>query len=318
MGHMVQGITGIPYYYRQFGYEYALDLDGSRTVYFAAIPQLKPGEGEPYSLRDATPEDLSIVQALYNRERAGALVSTRIDERYWRFMIAHDRRESGEGWRTQLILDAGDRPRGYVLTRLTRWADAIAVCGLAVEPGIALVAVLPTVLRALRAQADSLLSTKPDMPSPTNIRFTLGRAHPVYAALGDSLATKYQPPYAWYIRVPDLPGFIRHIAPVLEARLSISAMAGYSGGTRLDFYQGGLRLAFEGGRLEAAEDWRAAVWGPRPQGGFPPLVFLQLLFGHRSLDELRHAFPDVRSNDEAAALLNALFPAQLSWVLPLE
>src|SRR5579883_1557166 len=26
-GHLVQAITGIPYYYRQFGYEYALDLD---------------------------------------------------------------------------------------------------------------------------------------------------------------------------------------------------------------------------------------------------------------------------------------------------
>jgi predicted acetyltransferase len=28
LGHMAQGITGIPYYYRQFGYEYALDQGG--------------------------------------------------------------------------------------------------------------------------------------------------------------------------------------------------------------------------------------------------------------------------------------------------
>src|SRR3569832_712508 len=33
-GAMVQGITGIPYYYRLFGYEYALDLAGERMVYF--------------------------------------------------------------------------------------------------------------------------------------------------------------------------------------------------------------------------------------------------------------------------------------------
>ncbi len=29
-GHKVQVITGIPYYYRQFGYEMALDLTGRR------------------------------------------------------------------------------------------------------------------------------------------------------------------------------------------------------------------------------------------------------------------------------------------------
>ncbi len=31
-GHLVQAITGIPYFYRQFGYEYVLDLDGSRIL----------------------------------------------------------------------------------------------------------------------------------------------------------------------------------------------------------------------------------------------------------------------------------------------
>jgi len=36
-GDLAQGITGIPYYYRQFGYEYALDLDGNRALSFAAI-----------------------------------------------------------------------------------------------------------------------------------------------------------------------------------------------------------------------------------------------------------------------------------------
>src|SRR6476620_12558376 len=57
-GQLAQGITGISYYYRQFGYEYALDLGGRRSVYLAAIPKLKPGETEPYALRDATLADI--------------------------------------------------------------------------------------------------------------------------------------------------------------------------------------------------------------------------------------------------------------------
>jgi len=33
-------------------------------------------------------------------------------------------------------------------------------------------------------------------------------------------------PYAWYIRVPDLPAFIRRIKPVLEKRLALSEEQG--------------------------------------------------------------------------------------------
>jgi predicted acetyltransferase len=45
MGHLVQGITGIPWYYRQFGYEYALDLDGGRIPYwesYSGVERRKP------------------------------------------------------------------------------------------------------------------------------------------------------------------------------------------------------------------------------------------------------------------------------------
>ena len=39
-GELVQVITGIPYFYRQFGYEYALDLEGHRLVAAADVPHV--------------------------------------------------------------------------------------------------------------------------------------------------------------------------------------------------------------------------------------------------------------------------------------
>ena len=38
-GELVQGITGIPYYYRMFGYEMVMPLGGGRAGYPAAGPQ---------------------------------------------------------------------------------------------------------------------------------------------------------------------------------------------------------------------------------------------------------------------------------------
>ena len=57
-GHLVQAITGIPYFYRQFGYEYVLDLEGSRIVPVAAIPEKEGDAPEPYHLRLATLDDV--------------------------------------------------------------------------------------------------------------------------------------------------------------------------------------------------------------------------------------------------------------------
>jgi hypothetical protein len=42
-----------------------------------------------------------------------------------------------------------------------------------------------------------------------------------------------------------------------------------------------------------------------------------LLFGYRSLVELRYAYADVSANAVAEPLLDALFPARPSWVMPL-
>src|SRR5437764_1547300 len=64
-GHLAQGITGIPYFYRQFGYEYALDLDVSRVTHCALIPPVKEGVSEACSLRNAMLEDLPLITSLY-------------------------------------------------------------------------------------------------------------------------------------------------------------------------------------------------------------------------------------------------------------
>jgi GNAT superfamily N-acetyltransferase len=318
-GHMVQGITGIPYYYRQFGYEYAVDLGGGRDVPFAQIPARKEGEDEPFALRPATVDDLPQVMTLYDRERARATVSTRLELSYWRYVLEEQNPASGEGWNTRIISDVRGNTLGYVLTRRVRWDDSLAVVGLAVVDGVSYLEILPSVLRGLQVYAEQVPARAADVPPVSKLRFMLGRHHPLYEVLGTSLAPGKPEPYAWYVRVPDVPAFLMHVRTVLEARLAASAVAGHTSELRIDFYRGGLKLTFERGRLKAAVPWRRGHnWEAGGQCGFPPLVFLQLLFGHRRLDELRYAFADVWADSEARPLLEALFPPRLAWVLPLE
>jgi hypothetical protein len=101
---------------------------------------------------------------------------------------------------------------------------------------VGLASLLLSVLRALQAQAQMLPTFRPEAPAPARIQFSLGRAHPVYDALGPDLAATYDPLYAWYVRVPDLSRFVQRVAPALERRLSRSVMEGYTGELRIEFY----------------------------------------------------------------------------------
>jgi hypothetical protein len=122
--------------------------------------------------------------------------------------------------------------------------------------------------------------------------------------------------YAWWMRIPDLSAFIRHLAPVLEQRLADSLLADYTGERTIDFYRGGLWLAFEHGKLMVAEDWQKPVWGPE-QTRFPRLVFTQLVLGYRSYPDLRYACKDVWADRADQFLLSTLFPPRPSYMPPL-
>lgn len=323
-GDVAQGITGISYYYRQFGYEFALDLGGAKTLPFMSIPKLKPEDPEPFALRDATEADIPTLQALYaqecQRQYGGAplLVAAEVDPDYWRYLLNWPQLQSGEGWRAKLLCDQTGAAVGYTLIQSMRWGEEINIRAAMIARGTGLVAALPSLLRGIQAEAPTLLKRRAELADASKIKFGLGRDHPIYHALAGSL-TEDDPPYAWYVRVPDLPALLMRLAPVLEARLADSIISGYTGELRLNFFRGGLRLVFAAGKLTAAEPWQTDHnWGPRAQAEFPPLVFLRLLFGHDSLDELQTFLPDVSSLPEAKILLDALFPKRVSWVLNMD
>lgn len=316
-GDLVQAITGISYFYRQFGYEYAIELEDVRATPVALIPKAREGEAEACTFRAATPEDVPLIASLYERRRADSIVSELTSEEEWLYEIEtwKKRPELGHNYCFQMIIDTSGRAIGFLVTTVKRRSKRLGVWLLEFEEGINMQAVLPSVLRALHAYGLSIELSGPDVPPLSEIGLYLGTAHPVHAVMSPMLDYAPEPPYAWYVRVKDLPAFLMHIAPALEKRLAGSAVAGYTGEIKLDFYRDGLCMVFEQGRLRRVEGWRPALYKPDPSASFPPLVFLQVLFGHRSIAELRHIFPDIWVSDEARPVLKALFPTRPSFVL---
>ena len=318
-GDMVQAITGISHFYRQFGYEYVLDLGGKRVVYTFQIPKAKEGEAEAYTLRDTIAEDVPTIQHIYSYRRKVGVVTADVPDSYWLYEAQRVSDKSQRFPRLQMIVDATGKAYGYAFVSSKRYrpGNNFEVYALDMLPGVNLRALLPSVLRALRTYGSQLpIRDVTEQVQLDQISLSLGRAHPVYDALG-SLAPFYEAPYAWYVRVRDVPAFLKHIAPVLERRLERSVVADYTGELKIDLYRGGLRMVFEHGKLMTAEPWRVPVYDSNAGAGCPALVFLQLLFCHRGLDELRQMFPDVWAEGDTEIVLKALFPAQASAPLSL-
>jgi len=313
-GQLVQVITGIPYYYRQFGYEMALDLSGGRAAFQAQIEKMKPDEDRPYKIRRAEKNDLPFLHDLYAQAGQRYLVNCLRPPEVWAY--EHDgQSEKNVARLVQCVIeDKKGKPVGYVLHRWFLGMSGMMCMGYELTPGTPWLDVTPWVAQYLwqTGQEYSKTEGKPC----DSVGFFLGADHPVYHAIGERRLAVQFPTYAYYVRVADLPGFLRLIAPELERRLAASPAVGFSGELGLSFYRSGLRLGFENGHLTKCEEFT-----PLPEvqdsAGFPYLTFLQLVFGHRTLDEIRILHPDCWYNNEQTRLvLNSLFPRRLSAVLP--
>lgn len=314
-GEIMQVITGIPWFYRQFGYDMALDLDGGRAIYEMHIPKLKDGESEPYPLRPATVADLPFMADLYDRKvRDASIFGVERSAAQWIYNMSGVSMESARYTLHYIIENRAGQPMGYARIGGTLWGPLVGLGELALVDGLGELEVAPSLMRQTLAigKAEYAVREHPSEQSPYGIIFDFGREHPLYTAWGHELLRKYDP-YAFYVRIPDLIGFLQHVQPALEANLADSPAAGYTGELRVNLYRRGVKFAFTQGKLQI-EPWMPDQPGDG-EAHFPDLTFFQMICGRRTAEELNAAFPDAWSNGVAKVLLNAMFPPFKGYLL---
>ncbi len=117
---LVQGITGIPYYYRLFGYEMALELGGGRVGFKPLIPKLE-ADDEPYHLRSAEDFDLPFLVDLYAQSNQRYLVSCVRDESLWQYELSGRNPQNVNHSVIQIIESDTGSAVGYVAHPPYRW-----------------------------------------------------------------------------------------------------------------------------------------------------------------------------------------------------
>jgi hypothetical protein len=148
-GEPVQGITGIPFYYRLFGYEMGLEMDGGRMGYEAHLPKLKEGEPEPFTLRPASEADLPFLMEVYAHACARQLITCVRDETVWRYDLTGMSEKNIDRLEFRIIQHFEGEPVGYVAHPWYNWNWGLVARHYELKDNVSWLEVTPSVARYL-------------------------------------------------------------------------------------------------------------------------------------------------------------------------
>ncbi|GII05182.1 GNAT family N-acetyltransferase [Planobispora takensis] len=290
-GHVVQVMIGIPYFYRLFGYAYAVDIPPTPVV--RAVPD---GDGIP-ALRAARPSDLPAVAALQEAAQSRFDVAVPHSAARLRWLLAH---EASSSW----VVERG----GEVVAtgRTTPPDDGILLADAAARD---------------EAAARELLRGVAALAPGEQVR-VVERAGTVTAAawrefVPDEPRTQAE---QYYVRIPDAVALLERLRPVLWHRLASAGIdrtgrdvvvSTFGAHYRIPVHADGLGPVTAGGPMQ----------GPGAEGGagVAPDYLPALLFGPHGITGLTRIRPDVYPGPDAE-LFEALFPPLtadvLSYYLP--
>jgi len=286
-------ISGIPYYYRQFGYSYTIEGSSAEVLPLWEIPDHPLDANLHVRLRKALSSDIPRLTQMYADAVSGLDFHIRRSADYWRYLLefAQHPIEMIENAETGEILS-------YAI--IDRFGGNVRIS----ENSVSDVAVAYALLRLLKAQSKERVA----------VAFPEDNA---LVKVVRSLGSQTEAGGQWLIRIPDIPRFLTRIAPVLEMRLATSHWHRLTVDLTVNLYREAYHLRFDQGKLTQVAPLGFVDSSLGADGGdlcIPPDAFVRLVTGYRVLDELWDAWPDMVIKPEARHLIDVLFPRMKAFL----
>ena len=323
-GHLAQIIDGIPTYYRQFGYEYAIANVGGRYAPIQSFPTWGEDEKRPFRLRDATSDDIPFITRILNDSTQRSLVSPVFREDEVRHLTFNRNERSAVCHRTGVLCksdgEALGEPVGVLMYSMVVPIDE----GVMLRVEMTEPKYWREATRSLLCEIRELAQVAGDKdPDPERaikrIRQDMQPDHPVYMFDDDALGNAPERQYAWYVRVPDLPTLLHKLSAILEQRLARSLHARYTGDIEIRVDNDIVAITVDDGVITDIRSQNSVHRGngsggwSTASGRFPGNSFLPMLFGMRSVSETLNTITDANTKSKMDRhLLETLFPKRTS------
>ncbi|NWG10257.1 GNAT family N-acetyltransferase [Candidatus Bathyarchaeota archaeon] len=280
-------IEGIPYFYRQFGYEYALPLDEETRIGLDEVPDYS----SKLDVRPFTNSDIPKAMELLAKAQSKFYVHSIRNEQIWKMqqetgLASVDKFESyaveKEG-QMEAFFRISKKPEAKELV-LMETSDADH------HVGKAILKFLKDVGK--QHELDTLVSRLSHYNPLTEQLIVLG-------------AVERVPAYAWQMRIVNYAKIWLKMKPLFEKHLAESSFSHLTEKLNFNFYRFNVQINVENGviadiqKTDSCEDRTMR---------FNPLIFVKLLLGCQSLEELEMMYPDVIVRPSHKQLIDLLFP----------
>jgi len=281
-------IEGIPYFYRQFGYEYAVPLLEETRIRLDQIPDSK----SKITICSFTQKDIPNAMKLLEQSQRKFCVHSVRNNAVWRMQEKTGIASDPEPFQA-FAVEEEEKLIAYFRMRENRKEKELILTEITEVDQLAAQAVL-SFLRNFGLERDlEILSAHISYEEPLTEHLI---------ALG---AVKRIPTYAWQVRITDYLKIFEKLRPLFESRLAASVYRRLTETLNFNFRSFTVQMEVREGKIVRIQKIDA---GERSPIGLNPSVFVQLLMGYRSRQELETTFPDVRIDVSHKRLIDILFP----------
>ncbi|KAK9761585.1 hypothetical protein K7432_013416 [Basidiobolus ranarum] len=191
---LLDGITGIPFFYRQFGYEFALALDSGDGVKLDDIPPLN--ENNQYFLRSAQLQDYDDYSAFHDLNCTTSLISMSVNPDIWNHALTCWK-DNEKIMRTYIIYmiyskSFSETPVGVAVVMYNRWTHCQTVTEIVLGsletntmyPTSKVEEMLPDILSILKHNLSKDLIPQRDKEPPLSmLKLNITKRNPIHSAL---------------------------------------------------------------------------------------------------------------------------------------
>ncbi len=293
-GYDFSVLEGIPYFYRQFGYEYALPLLEETRIGLELIPECSSG----VKIRPFTVKDLPKAMRLLEHSQKKFYVHSLRGPQIWGIQHETAMASDPEPFEAYAV-DEEEEMAAYFRIRENPDEKELMLTEVTEVDRLCSQAILGFLKERGRNHGLKTLAACVSYQEPLSQHL---------AAIG---GTRRTPVYAWQVKIVDYLKIFCKLKPLFEKRLAHSMHRRLTETLNFNFREFTIRMAIESGRII---DVKRVEGGERSPIGLNPLAFVKLLLGDWHRDELERAYPDCRVDSSYRNLIDVMFPKKPSYI----
>jgi hypothetical protein len=304
----ISTIQGIPYYYRQFGYDFIIPLDRTvwtRTNQIQPFDEKNPPEYMKLEVRLAEKKDIPSMMELLDELNQKLLIYASRSPELWEIQETMKTQFDNE-FQSYVVVD-GPKIVGYFrrVKKISKDSSPNKSTMTVIESSIPTFNGVLRVFQFLYAEA-----LQDDIP-------LIGSQGPSFNTLSkvmENLGGSGKPRWKYQVRIPNMTSFLQKISPVLERRLEGTMFEGLTYDVTMNTFQNCYKLKFVNGKIIDVTDLGPQQVNENQAFSAPPNDLARLVLGAYSIKEIEQNNIDFIVRGEVRLIAETLFPKKESSV----